>query len=53
MARDLRIDYPGAVHHVMSRGNERQSIFRDEKDKEFFLSLFPRVQKKCGVIFHA
>jgi len=37
MARDLRIDYPGAVHHVMSWGNERQLIFMDEEDREFFL----------------
>jgi hypothetical protein len=29
----LRIEYPGAVYHVTSRGNERSLIFRDEKDR--------------------
>lgn len=29
MPRKLRVEYPGAVYHVMSRGNQRQNIFRD------------------------
>jgi len=32
MARPLRIQFPGAIYHVMSRGNGRQKIFRDERD---------------------
>ena len=28
MARPLRIEYPGAYYHVMSRGNERRPIVR-------------------------
>jgi hypothetical protein len=32
MARPLRIEYPGAIHHVMSRGNLRRSVFEDERD---------------------
>ena len=32
MARPLRIEYSGAVYHVMSRGNGRQNIFRDQRD---------------------
>jgi len=27
MARPLRIEFPGAVYHVTSRGNARQAIF--------------------------
>jgi REP element-mobilizing transposase RayT len=27
MPRQLRIQYPGAMYHVMSRGNRRQDIF--------------------------
>lgn len=37
MARQLRIQYPGAFYHVTSRGNERKEIFRDEEDYELFL----------------
>lgn len=32
MARPLRIEYPGAIYHVMSRGNGRQKIFHDDGD---------------------
>jgi putative transposase len=39
MARPLRIEYPGAVHHITSRGNERRPIFRSDADREMFLSL--------------
>ena len=32
MARPLRIEFPDAIYHVMSRGNGRQRIFYDESD---------------------
>ena len=38
MSRQLRIDYPGAIYHVMSRGNRRERIFRDEEDRRLFLA---------------
>ena len=34
MARKPRIHFPGALYHVISRGNRRQVIFRDEGDYE-------------------
>jgi putative transposase len=37
MPRQSRIDAPGAVHHVMIRGIERTAIFRNDKDREYFL----------------
>jgi hypothetical protein len=37
MARKLRIQYPGAMYHVMSRGNRREPIFQDDSDRERFL----------------
>ena len=37
MTRPLRIHYPGAYYHVTCRGNERRSIFADEKDLSLFL----------------
>ncbi len=33
MPRQLRIQYPGAMYHVMSRGNRRQDIFLDDVDR--------------------
>ena len=38
MARALRIAYPGACYHVTCRGNEQRAIFRDDHDRETFLS---------------
>ena len=37
MARKLRIQYPGAVYHVMSRGDRREAIFFDDADRQRFL----------------
>ena len=37
MARPVRIEYPGAVCHVICRGNNRQAIFRDEQDRIRYL----------------
>jgi len=37
MARPLRIEFPGAVYHVTSRGNERKAIFRNDHDRKMFL----------------
>ena len=34
MARPLRIQFEDAIYHVMSRGNERQSVFRSEEDRQ-------------------
>jgi len=30
MARTLRIQYPGAIYHVMNRGDRREDIFEDD-----------------------
>lgn len=37
MARPLRVEYPGALYHVMNRGNQREDIFRSPLDCETFL----------------
>ena len=38
MARKLRVQYPGAIYHVMNRGDRRESIFKDDLDRERFLA---------------
>jgi hypothetical protein len=35
MPRQARIDAPGALHHVIARGIERDKIFRDDQDRDF------------------
>jgi REP element-mobilizing transposase RayT len=37
MARPVRIEYPGAVYHVICRGNNRQSVYRDDHDRKRYL----------------
>ena len=39
MTRPLRIDFPGAVYHVTSRGNRRSAIFEDDTDASLFLKV--------------
>lgn len=39
MGRALRIEYPGALYHVTSRGNERRDIFLDDSDRRKFLDI--------------
>jgi len=33
MARKLRVQYPGAVYHIMNRGDRREDIFEDDADR--------------------
>jgi hypothetical protein len=37
MARKLRVEYPGAICHVMSRGDRREPIFKDDNDRTGFI----------------
>jgi len=39
MGRAWRIEYEGGLYHVLSRGNERRDIFRDDDDRLTFLDL--------------
>ena len=39
MARPLRLEFPGALFHVISRGNAKQEIFADDRDSVRFLEL--------------
>ena len=48
MARPLRIEFPGAIYHAMSRGNARQRIFRDEQDYGRFLEGLEATVDKFG-----
>ncbi len=53
MSRPLRIEYPGAVYHVTSRGNEKKSVFKDDQDRVNFLNTLQHVNKRYNWICHA
>lgn len=38
MPRGSRIDAPGALHHIICRGIERQAIFQDDYDRDNFIN---------------
>ena len=46
MARPLRVEFPGAVYHVMARGNERKSIFLDDQDRKRFLTTLSEMVER-------
>ncbi len=53
MARPLRIEYPGAVYHVTSRGNARQPVFADTPDRHAFLDTLSDAVARFGWLCHA
>ena len=53
MSRPLRIEYPGAVYHVTSRGNEKKPVFKDDQDRLNFLNTLQHVNKRYNWICHA
>lgn len=53
MARPLRLEFPGAVYHVTSRGNARQNIVIDNRDRSQFLSMLAHVVDRYGWLCHA
>ncbi|MBN1672624.1 MAG: transposase [Kiritimatiellae bacterium] len=53
MARPLRIEYPGALYHITSRGNERGRIFSDERDRWHFLDVLSEKLEYYEVTLYA
>lgn len=53
MARQLRLEYPGAVYHVTSRGNARNAIYADHGDRESFLKALHSVVTRHHWLCHA
>jgi putative transposase len=53
MPRQLRLEYAGAIYHIMSRGNRREAIFKDDRDRERFLRTLEEACEKTGWQVHA
>lgn len=47
------MDYPNTFYHVLSRGNERREIFRNEKDHHRFLETLGRMVERFKLEVHA
>jgi putative transposase len=46
MARKPRIEFEGAFYHVVTRGNQRQKIFRDERDFLKYLEILSHYKRR-------
>ena len=53
MPRKLRIEYPGAMYHVMNRGDQREQVFKDDDDRQRFLSTLAEACRKTEWQLHA
>jgi REP element-mobilizing transposase RayT len=51
--RPLRIEEPGAVYHVTTRGNNGRSIYDDVVDRYVWLGELATVRARMGWIVHA
>jgi REP-associated tyrosine transposase len=53
MARKLRVEYEGAIYHVMNRGDRKEPIFRDDSDRSLFLETLGQACAKTDWQVHA
>jgi len=50
MARPLRIEFPGAIYHVTSRGDRREPIFDDDEDRHGFLAVVGQAMERFDAV---
>ena len=48
MPRQPRIQFPGAIYHVLARGDRREAIFADDADKSRFVGSLAKLSKRLG-----
>jgi REP element-mobilizing transposase RayT len=49
----MRVEYAGAIYHLMSRGDRREDIFLDDVDRQDFLKTLAEACQKTGFQVHA
>ncbi len=49
MGRAWRIEYEGALYHLMSRGNDGQDIYLNDADRELFLETISEMSERFGI----
>ncbi len=52
MARKLRLEFPGAIYHVINRGNYREWVFKDDQTKAAFEACLFEACQRCGWLLH-
>lgn len=52
MARPLRLEFEGAIYHLLGRGNARQCIFASEGDRSEFLRLLAVSAQRFEIAAH-
>jgi REP element-mobilizing transposase RayT len=50
MARPIRIEFPGAIYHVTSRGDRRETIFEDNQDRRAFLTVVGQAMDRFDAV---
>ena len=53
MPRQARVEYEGAIYHVMNRGDRREPIVHTEEDRELFVQTLAQACERCGWQVHA
>jgi len=53
MPRSVRIEYEGAIYHVLCRGDRREAIFHDDADRELFLWTLGAMCQRSGMRLHS
>ena len=53
MARKLRVEYEGAIYHVMNRGDREEPIYLDDEDARRFVEALGQVCKRTDWEVHA
>lgn len=52
MARPLRIEFPGGLYHIVSHGNGRLWLFKDDESRIQFIAILGRYAQKYKVFVH-
>jgi putative transposase len=52
MPRQVRIEFPGAMYHVMARGDRREAIVRDDEDRRTFVRTLGQACERAGLRVH-
>src|SRR5207247_9390315 len=53
MARKPRVEFEGAFYHVIVRGNQHQKIFRDDRDRLYYLKRVEHYRKRYQFSIYA
>jgi REP element-mobilizing transposase RayT len=53
MSRKPRVQFPGALYHVIARGNKSQRVFRREEDFKLYLKFLSEYKATFGFLLYA